>query len=230
MSPVRSGAFCAIWVVPRVRFGSSLLWDGSFYFMGGYCMQQLQEIAERITALREIMEIPVEDMARAAGVSQEEYLACETGKTDFSFTFLYNCARRFGVDIVELLTGEKPRLSFYSVVRAGDGLNIKRRAGFTYNHMAYRFTGKVAEPFVVTAPYSEEEQDRPIHLSRHEGQEFDYILSGTLKVQMEDHTEYLHAGDAIYYDSGHGHGMIAAGGEPCVFLAVVLKAEDKGEA
>lgn len=193
-------------------------------------MQQLQEIAQRIMALREIMEIPAEEMAAAAGVTLEEYLACESGQTDFSFTFLYNCAGRFGVDIVELLTGEKPRLSFYSVVRAGDGLDIKRRAGFTYNHLAYRFTGKVAEPFLVTAPYSEAEQEKPIHLSRHKGQEFDYVLSGTLKVQMEDHTEYLSAGDAIYYDSSHGHGMIAANGEPCVFLAVVLKAEDEGEA
>ena len=54
------------------------------------------------------------------------------------------------------------------------------------------------------------------------------ILKGSLKVAMEDHIEVLREGDAIYYDSGHGHGMIAAGGEECVFLAVVLKRE-KGE-
>lgn len=193
-------------------------------------MQQLQEIAQRITTLREIMEIPAEEMAQAAGISVGEYLECESGKSDFSFTFLYNCAQRFGVDIVELLTGEQPRLSFYSVVRQGEGLDIKRRKGFTYQHLAYRFTDKVAEPFLVTAPYIAEEQDQPIHLSRHKGQEFDYVLSGTLKVQMEDHTEYLKAGDAIYYDSAHGHGMIATNGEPCTFLAVVLKAEEEGEA
>jgi len=47
---------------------------------------------------------------------------------------------------------------------------------------------------------------------------------------MEGHTEYLHEGDAIYYDSGHGHGMIATGGEECVFLAIVMKdEEEKGE-
>lgn len=193
-------------------------------------MQQLQEIAQRIMTLREIMEISPEEMALAAGVSVAEYLECEAGKSDFSFTFLYNCAQRFGVDIVELLTGEQPRLSFYSVVRKGEGLDIKRRKGFTYQHLAYRFTDKVAEPFLVTAPYIPDEQDHPIHLSRHKGQEFDYVISGTLKVQMEDHTEYLKAGDAIYYDSAHGHGMIAANGEPCTFLAVVLKAEDEGDA
>lgn len=190
---------------------------------------QLLEIAQRIRTLREIMEIPVAELARENGVSAEEYMEYESGSRDFSFTFLYNCAQLFGVDIVELLTGEAPRLSFYSIVRQGTGLNINRRKGFTYNHLAYRFSGKTAEPFLVTAPYFEEEQTAPMHLSTHDGQEFDFIISGKLKVQMEGHTEYLEAGDSIYYDSGHGHGMIATGGEECVFLAVVMRDEhEKG--
>ena len=49
---------------------------------------------------------------------------------------------------------------------------------------------------------------------------------GDLKIQLEDHCEILHAGDAIYYDSGHGHGMIATGGKECRFIAVVLKEEE----
>ena len=41
-----------------------------------------------------------------------------------------------------------------------------------------------------------------------------------------DHVEELEAGDMLMYDSGKGHGMIAIGGEPCVFLAIVIKAPD----
>ena len=162
-------------------------------------------------------------MAQTTGVSEQEYQDLEDGKGDFSFTFLYQCAERFGVDLVEILTGDSPKLSFYSVVRNGQGLPIERRRGFTYNHLAYLFENKLCEPFLVRAPYLPEEQDQPIHLSFHEGQEFDYILKGSLKVAMEDKIEVLGEGDAIYYDSGHGHGMIATGGEECVFLAVVLK-------
>ena len=33
-------------------------------------------------------------------------------------------------------------------------------------------------------------------------------------------------GDVLMYDSGRGHGMIATGGEPCVFYAIVLKPQD----
>lgn len=191
--------------------------------------EKLLEIAQRIRTMREILEIPVAEMAQQTGISAQEYVDCEEGKNDFSFTFLYNCAQAFGMDIIELLTGDAPHLSFYSIVKNGGGLNINRRKGFTYQHMAYRFSDKVAEPFIVTAPYFEEEQSLPIHLSQHDGQEFDYVLRGKLKVQMESHTEYLEAGDAIYYDSGHAHGMIATGGEECVFLAVVMKSERGSE-
>jgi len=183
----------------------------------------LVEVAERIRTLRDILDFTEEEMAEKTGVSVEEYRAYESGNADFTFTFIFKCAEVFGVDMIEILTGEKPKLSFYSIVRSGTGLPISRRKGFSYQHLAYRFTGKTSEPFLVTAPYSEEEQDKPIHLSHHEGQEFDYIISGHLKVALEDKIEILGPGDAIYYDSSHGHGMIATGGEPCTFLAMILK-------
>lgn len=188
---------------------------------------RIKEIAERIKGLREIMELTPEEMAQAVGITPQEYLDHENATQDFNFTFLYKCADKFGVDIVELLTGENPHLSFYSIIRAGAGLDIKRREGFKYEHLAYRFKHKIAETFLVTAPYIEAEQNEPIHLSTHEGQEFDYILSGSLKTQMEDHVEILNAGDAIYYDSGRGHGMIATGGKECTFLAVVMRTQNE---
>lgn len=187
---------------------------------------KLIEIAQRIHELREILEISVEDMAHYLGIDKDMYIRYEEGKEDFTFTFLYQCATRFGVDIVELVTGEEPKLSFYTIVKKGHGLPIKRRAGFSYQHLAHLFKDKTAEPFLVTAPYSESEQDKPIKLSYHKGQEFDYIISGKLKIAMENHIEILEAGDAIYYNSAHGHGMIATGGEDCVFLAVVMKDEE----
>ena len=45
--------------------------------------------------------------------------------------------------------------------------------------------------------------------------------------QFENHTEILHEGDSVIYDSSHGHGMIATGGEDCLFLAIILKVQDE---
>ena len=183
---------------------------------------QIQEVARRISVLREDLGLSMQEMAEATGRTVAEYCAQESGEHDLSFTFLYKCAQKFGVDVIELLTGEAPHLSSYSLTRAADGLSIKRRAGFEYLHKAPHFKNKICEPFVVTAPYLEEEQDAPIHLSYHEGQELDFIISGRMRFAYENHVEELEAGDLLLYDSGRGHGMIAIGGEPCVFLACVM--------
>ena len=188
--------------------------------------QQMEMIAKRIKGMRTLLEISVREMAEIVGVTEEEYTACEEGRQDFSFTFLFKCANAFGVDITELVTGDVPKLSFFTLVRKGDGMPIERRQGFRYRHLAYLMKNRLCEPFVVTARYSDEEQEQPIHLSTHRGQEFDYILSGSLKVQLENHVVIMNEGDSIYYDSSRGHGMIAAGGKDCVFLAVVIKEEE----
>lgn len=184
---------------------------------------KIAEVAGRIRALREDMGFSAGEMAEAAGVTAAEYAELEGGQRDFSFTFLYRCAEKLDVDIIDLLTGESPHLTGYSVVRRGKGLPIRRRQGFEYLHLAPTFRDKIAEPFFVTAPFSAEEQDRPIALSKHVGQELDYIVSGRLRFAYEDHVEELEAGDTVYYDSGRGHGMIAVGGAPCTFLAIVMR-------
>jgi transcriptional regulator with XRE-family HTH domain len=188
--------------------------------------QSIAEVVKRIHALREDMGFSLQEMAEATGLSMSEYEAAEAGEVDLTFTFLYRCAEKLDVDIIELLTGEGPHLTGYSVVRSGRGLAIKRRAGFEYRHLAPTFKDKTAEPFIVTAPFSDADQNAPINLSRHAGQELDYVLTGRLRFAYENHVEELGPGDTVYYDSGRGHGMIATGGEPCTFLAVVMKDHD----
>ncbi len=88
---------------------------------------------------------------------------------------------------------------------------------------------KLVEPFWVTYAYSEEQQNKPIKLVAHDGQEFDIILSGSLKIQIGEHAEILHEGDSIYYNSSTPHGMIAVDGKDCVFCAVVIPGEPAAE-
>ncbi len=183
--------------------------------------QIIKEVAARIRETRLVCEVSEEEMAQCTGVSVEAYRELEAGHADFTFTFIYKCAARFGVDTTDLLKGESPTLQEYSITRAGGGLPIARRKGFQYRNMAPLFKGKIAEPFVVTAKYSEEEQNKPIKLSRHEGQEYNYILEGSLKTSIDGHEEILGPGDSIYYDSAKPHGMIAYGGD-CRFLAIVI--------
>ena len=183
----------------------------------------IKEVAERLKGLRDILGISEAEMCEKTGCSPEDYALIEKGEKDFSVTFVYKCAEIFGVDIIELLTGENPKLKRYCVVRKGTGLPVKRREGFEYQHLAYLFKDKKIEPFLVIAPYSEEEQDKPISLSVHEGQEYDYILSGSLKIVIDGKIKVLEPGDSITYDSSAPHGMIATNGEKCEFLAILIK-------
>lgn len=183
----------------------------------------LLEIAERIRALRDILEMSQEDLARQTGFSVEDIAALEAGERDFTYSFLYKAAAALGVDLTELLTGETPKLTGYSLTRAGKGLPIDRRRNLHYQHLAANFRDKNAQVLLVRAPYTEAEQSEPIELSRHAGQEFDYVIEGSLKYQIGEHIEILGPGDCIYIDSSNGHGMIATGGADCIFLAVLTK-------
>lgn len=184
---------------------------------------ELQEFAGRLRSLRELSDISVEEMAEVCGVTVEEYLNCEEGKHDFPFTFIYKAAQKLGVDMADLLTGEGPRLSLMSVVRAGKGVQIKRQKGLNYFNLGYHFKDRYAEPFLVEGKYDPEADNQPIPMVYHEGQEFDYVLKGQLRVRVDQNEVVLNPGDAIYFDSGHPHGNVPTGGEDCLFLAVVIK-------
>ncbi len=187
-------------------------------------LMEMQLIAQRIKGLREDLEISAKEMAELCEISEEEYLARENGQVDYSFSFLNRCATRFNVDISELLTGSfTSHLKTYAVERKGHGLRVDRRKGFEYLHLASRFYNHKIDPLMVYVPYSEEALNSPIPTNTHVGQEFDYVLEGSLKVTVNGKIETLNEGDSIIYDSATPHGMVAASKEGCKFLAIVIK-------
>ena len=190
---------------------------------------QTKQIAARLKGARMLNDISAEEMASATDKTLDQYLRLEEGCEDFSVTFLYKCANKLSMDISEIITGDAPKLAFYNVNRRGDGMPVKRREEFVYRHIAPFLKNRLSEPFHVTIRYDAEAEKRPISLSTHQGQELDYILSGTMKIQLEDHVEILHAGDSVYYDSSHRHGMIAIDGEDCTFLAIVYRPDGEAD-
>ncbi len=191
--------------------------------------QKLLEVAVRIKEMREIFGFSVEDMAKKTDVSVEQYVDFESGKQDFPFTFIHKCALAFNIGISDLLEGKSALLSSYTVTRKGNGQQTAKEDGIEISNLAPWFRKKISEPYFVTYKYSQELQNKPIHLTKHSGQEFDYIIKGKLKIQVGDNVEYLSEGDSIYYNSSTPHGMIAVDGEECQFLAVVLPGENESE-
>lgn len=182
--------------------------------------EQLGLIAMRIRDLRDIAGLSAAQVADKTGISLSEYEAYETGTRDFSFSHLFNIAEALGVDISDLLTGESPKLHGYVLTRAGQGLRFNRREQYVYHHLAYNFQGKLAEPFIVTVAQDGPGTEKQAH--SHDGQEFDYVLEGKLKIVLGGNELYLQAGDSLFYNSALPHVMYALDGE-CKFIAVVVK-------
>ena len=197
--------------------------------MSTQTLTQLMEIASRIKEMREIMGYSVEIMAQKTEVSVEEYISYESGNADIPFTFIHKCALAFGIELTELLEGQGARLSSYTVTRRGKGQTTAEEEGITIQNLAPMFKNKLGEPYWVKYEYSEKQQHEPIQLKRHNGQEFDLIIKGSLLVQVGTHKEVLHEGDSIFYNSSTPHGMIAIDGDDCLFCAVGFAAEGESE-
>ena len=163
--------------------------------------ENIKAVAIRICDLREIMGYTQQEVAERSGVPLEDYVAYEAGERDFSFSHLFNIASTLGVDISDLLTGESPKLKGYILTRAGKGLAFDRRKAYHYEHLAYNFRDKKAEPFIVTV---------------------EYVLTGHMKIVLAGNEVYLGPGDSIYYDSSIPHAMYAVETD-CRFIAVVIK-------
>jgi len=190
---------------------------------------KLMNVALRLWELREISSLTREQAADKLGISVEMLDEYESGAEDLPFSFIHNSAMLYGVELSDILEGESgARLTTYTVMRRGKGRTISREQTIEVRDLAPRFRNKIAEPYWVTYAYSEEQQNKPIPCVSHSGQEFDIIYTGQLKVQVGEHTEILGPGDSIYYNSTTPHGMIAVGGEKCVFCAVVIPGEAGG--
>ena len=190
---------------------------------------ELMEMAQRIREMREIEEMSVEELAQKTEVSVDEYKAYESGQKDLPFTFIHKCALAFGIELSDLLGGSSPHLSSYTITRKGRGRETAREDGIEIKNLAPLFRNKLGEPYWVKYEYNESLQNSPIHTTKHAGQEFDLVLSGSLKVRIGDNVETLEEGDSIFYNSSTPHGMIAVNGKDCLFLAVVFNGENVPE-
>ena len=191
---------------------------------------QLMDIATRIRGMREILGYSTQKMAEQTEVSEEIYRQYETGTVDLPFTFLHKCSKVFGLEITVLLEGRSAKLTGYTVTRRGKGLVTASEDGITIQDLAPMFRQKLATPYYVTYKYSEELQDEPIHTTTHDGQEFDIVLKGAMRIKVGEHEEVLREGDSIFYKSSTPHGMIAIDGHDCVFLSMIMASDKRDTA
>ena len=128
-------------------------------------------------------------------------------------------ANRFGVEFTEILTGTAAKLDTYQVVKAGEGREVDRLPGYHFEDLAWRYTHKIMQPLLVMLDPS----DEPAALVTHSGQEFNYVLEGTVIVTFDDREFTLDAGDSIYFNPMHRHGQRCGSDVPAKFLTFITE-------
>jgi len=176
---------------------------------------QIMAIAQRIRELREILEVPAEELAEKLKLGVEEYLSYENGEGDIPIGVIYGVAAELNVDPTVLLTGSDPHMSAYTIVRKGHGVSIERYQGYSFSSLAFNYINRDMEPMLVMISPKEKAE-----LVTHGGQEFNYVLEGKVKVIIGSREFILNEGDSIYFDPSVPHGQRAEGGA-AKFLTVI---------
>jgi len=169
------------------------------------------------------------DVSEKTGLPVSTLSKVENGKMDFSFEKLVRISEGLQIDIAELIGPgasepiQTASATRRSITRAGEGKSIEMRRG-NYLYVAADLLNKRIVPIVGDvfckdiAEYGE--------FLRHPGEEYVYVLEGTLDLYTEFYTPArLSKGDSVYFDSSMGHAYIAVGDEPCKILSICATSE-----
>ena len=182
--------------------------------------EQIKQIGERLRGLRDVLDISLEEMASLCDISVDKYRQMESGESELSVANLQKIAKKYGVSLDVLMFGEEPKMSSYFLTRKGQGKSVERRRAYNYESLASGFRGRKADPFIVTV--EPKSADTPKEMNSHSGQEFNMVLEGKMELTIGTKSLILEAGDSIYFDATHPHGMRALNEKPVRFLAIIF--------
>ena len=178
-----------------------------------------RDIGNRIRELRELSDITVKEIADGLNITEETYIQYENAEIDIPASFLYELAHIFKVDLGLLLTGEESRMNIFDITRANKGVSVDRSKEYTHENLCSNFIHKKAETFLVTVDPKNNATPSP---NSHPGQEFNYVLEGSLKIYIHNNEIILNKGDCIFFDSTHKHALVALNDKPAKLLAVII--------
>lgn len=180
----------------------------------------IKQIGERLHGLRDVLGIPVDEIAAVCEVSPERYLSFERGEADAGVYRLSKISRHYGIALDVLLFGEDATMNSYFLTRRGQGLSVERRKDYKYNSLASGFRNHKVSPFMVRIdPLPGNKGFSP---NAHDGQEFDFVTHGRLEITIGHKILTLDEGDSIYFDARQPHFMRAIGDDYVEFLCIVI--------
>jgi transcriptional regulator with XRE-family HTH domain len=182
-------------------------------------------IGDKIRNIREAKQLTTEEVAGRAALSKEQVERIE-GNVEFpSLAPLIKIARVLGVRLGTFLDDQDelgPVIHRKGSAEGGIAFSNNEAQGrkhMTYHSLAPDKSGRHMEPFLIDVVASDDGHNFAV--SSHEGEEFIYVLRGTLEIVYGKQVYTLSEGESIYYDSIVAHHVHAAAGQTAQILGVV---------
>jgi transcriptional regulator with XRE-family HTH domain len=182
----------------------------------------VKSVGERIRGIRKARGISAEALAAEVGIGMDALVQIESNVVSPPLGTLMKLARYLGAEAGTLIGGEGEKS--YCIVRKHERRQVQRVASaasrssdYSYMSLVSEVKGRHMEAFLVKlAPQSSHQE-----LSVHQGEEFIFVLDGSMSVRLGDSHEIVGAGDSVYFLSSVPHLVTAAEQEPALVLAVI---------
>jgi transcriptional regulator with XRE-family HTH domain len=194
-------------------------------------------MGDRLRRARIARGLTLRTMAKRLGVSPSLISQVETGRAKPSVSTLYALANELGISLDELLFMDAPstpagaadaapldlldlQLPEVPVQREVGRVSIRLGSGVVWERLTTESLQNVDFLFVT---YEVGGASSPADaFQRHKGQEFGYVLSGALRLNIGFDEHLLGPGDSITFDSSTPHRLSNAGDTPVTAVWFVL--------
>ena len=179
-----------------------------------------REVILKIRSLRRIKAVTLDQLSKMTGLTKGYLSQIENSTKTPPFSTLDKIAYALGVDITYFFVNSENEQvdAKITVIKPDERKRVAPgglRRGYGYESLAYKKAGKNMEPYLITV----DSQGRSIF--KHDGEEFLYILEGTLEFHFGGEKYILKPGDSIYFDSGIEHSGLALGDGKVKMLCII---------
>jgi transcriptional regulator with XRE-family HTH domain len=178
-------------------------------------------VGERIQKLREAQGLSRERLGELAGIELDKIEAYERGSAVPSIGVVIKLSRVLGFKMEGKLHGGTTVSEAITICRAGDSLSGPQGStdqSYGYSTLTRPGTGShLMQPFLLTFD-PQTPAGPPIS---HEGQEFVFIIEGSIELYYDGQRHQLNTGDSAYIDASKPHTFHGMGNTVAKMLAVV---------
>jgi transcriptional regulator with XRE-family HTH domain len=184
---------------------------------------EVEAIGSRIRSLRQEKGVSLEDMSRLTGFEVAFLSDIEAGRAQPQLGTMIRLSKALDSAFGRLVSGTGTKL--YSITRHHERRTVARstssagrKPAYAYKSLAPDVKGRHMEALMVQLTATAERE-----VSIHDGEEFVFVLEGTVILEIGSDRFELEPGDSAYYLSTTPH-FITAGAGTATILAVLYAA------